>query len=53
MRSCPSSNGKGSRASLQGFRGEEAAEKGIQIIVYMQGGERGPKSDLMLWVQTD
>lgn len=48
-----SSNGKGSRAGLQGFRREEAAEKGIQIIVYMQRGERGPKSDLMLRVRTD
>lgn len=31
---------KGTRAGLQDFRGEEAAEKGIQIIVYMQRGER-------------
>lgn len=31
----------------------EAAEKGIQIIVCMQRRERGPKSDLMLRVQTD
>lgn len=41
MRGCPSSNEKGSRASLQGFRREEAVEKGIQIIVYMQGGREG------------
>lgn len=27
---------KGTRAGLQDFRGEEAVEKGIQIIVYMQ-----------------
>lgn len=53
MYSHPSSNAKGSSPSLQGFRAEEAVEKGIQIIVYMQGGERGPKSDLMLRVRTD
>lgn len=27
---------KGTKAGLQDFRGEEAVEKGIRIIVYMQ-----------------
>lgn len=51
MHSCPSSNGKGSRASLQGFRGS-SRERNSDNCAHAEG-ERGPKSDLMLWVQTD